>query len=396
MSDWRGFFRGGIKTWAPDFGGEMRGFHVVFEIEVKRAGVLQFWDDDGSIIRRNGSIVHNDRSEHALRRSVLMVKAGDRLQIAQWQLLGDWKWGAMLCADAVAADHAAMVARYLPHVRARLQRSSGPALKMFTSGDQAVRVVLAVYSMILNGYSPSQVVLYGEHQWSRETRDWLAQALPFALVVPTTEVLDRIRTLGGNRLVDWAQRYWWVMKTCVCMLCAPHEFCHIDDDVFILESVDDALAAFQSADLVYAPDNDLGDGYRRAWLGSLCQERLATNRFNAGLYWTRPITEPHAIAQRMLRLQPARVPNYLWEQGLIACLYKDRGYELPMQKYFFPMLDGLPGGLFGYDYRGNPCGFTCVHFGGLSEKPSDAQCLILMDDVLGRSIAESALGVASS
>lgn len=396
LIDWREFFRGRLKAWAPNVGGEMRGFHVVFEFDVKRTGTLLFWDDDGSIVRRNGQIVHDDRSAHSLRRSAVAVSVGDRLQIAQWQLVGGWLWGATIRADVVATDAAAIVARYLPHIRARLQRPSGPPLKVFTNGAQAIRAVIAIYSIILNGYGPSQIVLYGEHQWSRETRDGFARALPFAEVAPTAIVLDRIRFLGGNRLADWALRYWWVMKACVCLLCPPYEFCQIDDDVFMLESAEDALAAFQNADLVYAPDTDHGDGYRRAWLGGACHERLATGRFNAGLYWARSIADPHVIARRMLQVNPARIPNFVWEQGLIACLYKDSAHELPTQKYFYPLFDGLPGGLFGYDYHDNPCGFSSVHFGGLSEKPSDSQCLLLADDVLGRGLAAQAAGVSSS
>jgi hypothetical protein len=46
------------------------------------------------------------------------------------------------------------------------------------------------------------------------------------------------------------------------------------------------------------------------------------------------------------------------------------------------LLDGLPGGILGYDYRNNPCGFRAIHFGGLPEKPSDAVALVLADDIL--------------
>jgi len=56
--------------------------------------------------------------------------------------------------------------------------------------------------------------------------------------------------------------------------------------------------------------------------------------------------------------------------------------ELPSQRYFYPLLDGLPGGMLGYDYRNNPCGFATVHHGGLPEKPTDAVALWLAGDIL--------------
>jgi hypothetical protein len=387
MIDWREFFQSGIKAWAPGVSGEMRGFHVLFEIEVRHTGRLLFRDDDGSIVRLNGRVVHEDRSAHTLQTHSLDVQAGDRLQIAQWQLIGGWLWGASYAIAATTNAQADVVAPYLPQVLAKLRQPNGPALKLFTEGAQPVRAVIAVYSLILNGYRPARVLLYGEHQWSAGAREYFARALPFAEVVANSVVLETVRGMGGNQLGEWAQRYWWVMKACVCLLCEPYEFCQIDDDVFILDTLDDALQAFTRADLVYAPDTNHGDAYRRAWLGVATREPLATGCFNAGLYWARSIVDARDIAQRMQRLHPARIPNFVWEQGLIACLYRNRACAMPTQRYFYPLFDGLPGGLFGYDYRGNPCGFASVHFGGLSDKPRDTQCLLLADDILGRGFA---------
>src|SRR5215468_3131927 len=68
MIDWRAFF------------GEMRGFHVVREIEISNSGSLAFWADDGSMIERRGVLVHQDRTAHRLQRNLIFVSAGERLR----------------------------------------------------------------------------------------------------------------------------------------------------------------------------------------------------------------------------------------------------------------------------------------------------------------------------
>jgi len=54
---------------------------------------------------------------------------------------------------------------------------------------------------------------------------------------------------------------WWVMKTCAAFFSDPREFCMMDDDVFVLDSVVVALGAFATADLVCQADLDHGDAY---------------------------------------------------------------------------------------------------------------------------------------
>jgi hypothetical protein len=76
---------------------------------------------------------------------------------------------------------------------------------------------------------------------------------------------------------------------------------------------------------------------------------------------------------------------HLWEQGLIALAYANRHtLELPTQRYPFALFQGLPGGITGYNYKFNPCGFKAIHFGGLWEKPSDGVALQLAPQILGR------------
>jgi hypothetical protein len=159
----------------------------------------------------------------------------------------------------------------------------------------------------------------------------------------------------------------------------------MDDDVVILDSLDDALEAFTSAELVYSPDQDLGHGYVATW-GRLLGHTgpLPTARFNAGLYWIRNVPDARRIGLAAARCrQPL---PFLWEQGLIATAYARRPtFQLPSQRYLFVLFDGLPGGIYGYDYANNPCGFAAVHYGGLAEKPSEGFAAHFVDDILQRS-----------
>ena len=76
---------------------------------------------------------------------------------------------------------------------------------------------------------------------------------------------------------------------------------------------------------------------------------------------------------------------------MIALLFaKSRVIELPTQRYFYPLFDGMPGGFLEYDYRENPCGFASIHFGGMNDhKPDDRAMLYLAPAILGRRAARS-------
>lgn len=387
--DWREFFRAGVRLWNPHMSGEMRGFHVVFRVEVRESGVLDFWDDDGCVIRRDGRVVHDDRSAHPATRHELEARAGDVLEIAQWQFGWGWLWGGRVRRPGVPpTEPLDVLLRYREAVRARLERPEGPPLKLYTNGATPLRAVLAVYSLILNGYAPAGVDLLGEDQWSERSRAVFAAALPFARVVPTGAVLDRVRAVGGPGLADWARQHWFVMKTLVALLIEPRECCLIDDDVIVLDRFDDALERFGDHDLVFSPDQDMGDAYRATWRGIPgLPPVLPTARFNAGLYWVRPAADPRVVAGLAQRARPVAHLPVQWEQGLVACLYANkRASGLSPQRYFFPVVDGLPGGPLGYDYASNPCGFAMIHFAGLVEKPSDAAAVQLAGPVLDRAI----------
>ena len=385
MIDWREFFKSGLKLHERDLCGEMKRFHIVFRLRINRGGKLVFWDDDGSIIRRQDQLIHTDRTAHMLQRNEIEVSAGDVLDVAQWQSYGGWLWGAYIESTAPRPRQAMdLVLPYLPHVQSALADPNGPPVKLYMHGQSPLRAIVAIYSLILHGYSPSEILLFGEHQWNQPARELFQIALPFARVVPTSELLGRVESGGNGTLANYARHYWFVMKTCVAFFYPPNEFGLIDDDVVILDSVADALQAFAHHDLVYAPDCDHGKHYQNIWTSIRRPgSHFPTGRFNAGLYWMRITDDLRQIAARATQVHPGRTPAYLWEQGFIASLYAERRtLQLPTERYFYPLFDGLPGGLLGYDYAGNPCGFASIHFGGLAEKPSDDAMYYLAPEIL--------------
>jgi hypothetical protein len=385
--DWRQWFRNGLKFWHPSLGGEMRGFHIVFHLRINTSGTLYFVDDDGSIIRRNGEVVHEDRTSHPPVQSEIRVQAGDDLEIAQWQFNGEWTWGARLVADQDSAESSLKyLTPYLQVIQERLKQPNGPPLKMYTAGSTPLRTVVSLYSMIRNGYVPARVLIFGDYQWSSPSRQLFSAFLPFAEIISKEEVLERISAFEQNRLCELAGQHWFVMKTCIGLFYPPHEFCLMDDDVFILGSTTDALYAFQQHNLVFAPDTDYSNSYAATWpsLNSLPLP-LRTGTINTGLYWLRNTLDPHMLAVELLRVPLNRVPGWQWEQGFMASQFVHESvHPLSSQRYFYPYFDGLPGGMLGYDYDQNPCGFASIHFGGLAEKPSDQVTLVLAPAILRR------------
>jgi hypothetical protein len=283
----------------------------------------------------------------------------------------------------VADGPAHLLADYLPRVRQRLREPNGPALKVFTDGQSPLRLAVAVYSCILNGYSPAGVYLFGEHQWTPQARRLIRQAIPFGRIISTADVLDRVAALGQPELAEHASKRWYILKACVGLLCTPQQCCCMDDDVFVLASLDDALRAFKTHDLVYAPDMDHVGGYRATWPHLIDgADPLPTARFNAGLYWVR-VTDQDMRAVAAAAAQVPSAPPHYWEQGLIAAFYsRKRSLQLSSSRYFYPAFDGLPGGIQGYDYAQNPCEFASIHFGALRCKPTDADAAVLLADIL--------------
>jgi hypothetical protein len=383
--DWRAAFRGSFLTFIE--GGEMRGFHVIFRIQVHADGEFEFWDDDGCIVRRAGSIVHEDRASHPLVKHAIAVRRGDILEFAQWQDRGAWLWkGRLVTREPV--DRAAALEPFLGRVAARLRVPDGPPLKMFTNARHPVRAALAIYSMVLRGYAPAAIRIYGEHQWTETARAIMRRLLPFAVIVPTNEALAEIERAAGSRMRRDAGAFWWVLKACVPLFCEPRACCMLDDDVVVLDSVADALQAFERRELVYARDDDYVADYSKAF-GH--RGPLPTGDFNAGLYWVRTPGNVKSLIKLARRAPAGKTPFHIWEQGYIAVAFADRPtFALPTQRYLYPRYDGLPGDVFGYDYAANPCGFASVHFGGVPNKPTDAVACLLAPSILSAAAARSA------
>jgi hypothetical protein len=382
--DWRKFFAEGVASPEWHLAGEMKEFHLVFRIRAERSGTLVFHDDDGCIIRRNGVIVHEDREVHPMQRHELAVRAGDTLEIAQWQFHGDWIWAGRIDSRSRSVDDdVELLAPFQDDVLRALERPNGPVLKTYFSAAHPLRAALTVHSLILNGYRPKAVQVYGEYQWTSDRRRTIERLLPFAEIVPTSQVMASVRELSPSA-VQIAQSVWSAMKICIGLFHPPYEYCFVDDDVFVLDRMDDALALFKAHELVYQADWDHGGNYLRIWRPSGTTP-LATGNINTGMYFVRNIRDRTAQALRLARKPPNGHPAWLWEQGFMATEFADAASTaLPTQRYFYPIFDGLPGGILGYDWAANPCGFTTAHFGGLRQKPSEDDARALAAGILCR------------
>jgi hypothetical protein len=361
----------------------MKKFHVVFRLRVEASGTLVFWDDDGCIIRRDGEVVHEDRQVHALERHELAVRAGDLLEIAKWQYHGDWIWAGRIepAPSSIDADIA-----FFDCFRGRIGRAlaepNGPALKVFINAATPVRTALALHSVILNGYRPERVLVVGDYQWGERGRRAIEALLPFAEIVPVDSVLDGTRALEPG-IVPTALACWAAMKICVCLFHPPLEYGFVDDDVFVLDRMDEALSRFSTNEVVYAPDADCEWMYRVIW--RFGDADLKTGNINTGVHFLRNTRDRRAQAARIANSSPDGTPVGLWEQGFFATEFvNDRTSCLPIQTYFYPFFDGLPGGHLGYDWARNPCGFVTVHFGGLPDKPTDDDARVVVRDILNR------------
>jgi hypothetical protein len=384
--DWRDWFRSDLRCSCES--GQMRGFYIVFHVRINDTGTIRFYGNSQCIIRRNGTIVYEQRNSQ-LEYGELDVRIGDCLEIAQSHQSGEWKWGGRL----VLLDRPMEVAKevlfpYLAEIQRRLETPNGPPLKMFCSGKNPICTVVSLYSMILNGYSPAGVFLFGEYQWPKQSLSIFVELLSFAKIIPTETVLDYIQPFSSPQLVDRVQRDWTTMKVCISLLTPPTEFCYMDDDIFILDRVDDALNVFIHHNLVFSPDKNYSDMYLRAW--PKIKAPVRTGAINTGLYWLRNTLDPESLAADMLCEPHTKLTRWQWDQGFVAtCYANDSIFQLSSQRYFYPLFDGLPNGILGYDYANNPCDFTAIHFGGLSNKPTDKMALRLAPQILNRSVLKN-------
>ncbi len=393
--DWSEAFRSDLHWEDPSTIDEMRDFHVVFRLRAERDGILTFLDSDGSIVRRNGQVVHEDRDAHSIRSHEIRVSAGDRLDVAQWQHRDSWMWAAHVeLLPYTRESNIALIEPYLNAVCRALRDPNGPPLKVYTNMARPLSCAVSIYSMIINGYRPSSVHIYGEHQWTDVHKRAAQTLFPFANVVPTEHVYKHLSDLD-SRLVRLAQQESLAMKLCVSLFMPPYDFCYLDDDLFILEPIADALELYQDHDLVYAPDRDYEPYYRAIWSPTQATP-FATGRVNGGLYLVHNSGRIQAQVEQVLKVPLNGYTNWHWEQGFYAYHFADaKTVALPTQRYFYPVHDGLPGGLLRYDWADNPCGFVTVHFGGPRRKPTDYDARALMHEVLGRRLVRNAEAVES-
>jgi hypothetical protein len=369
---------------------DLPNFHLIWRLKMRQTGILVF-QGEGCQIRRGEELLHRQLSTQPVTDASIEVQRGDLLEIAQVHEKGVWQWSAYL-RDASHQDFEALLnpvsilLPYLQHVQQLLFRPNGPPLKLFTDGKAAIRLVVGVYSLILNGnYVPSEVYLFGEHQWSQKNSELLQQLLPFAKKIKTCQVLSYMNQNGGRDLVTYAQKIWGVMKLGTTLFTPPHEFCAMDDDILILDSLDDALSTFQTHNLIFTPDMDYERLYTMAWGRVFPQypHPLPTARLNVGLLWLRNRHNLQVLAQQFLQGKP--LSSLIGEQGFIAMAFANEScFQLSSQRYISPIMDGLPGGLLGYDYLHNPCGFASVHLCGLpkNNRLSNGQILSLLPDLL--------------
>jgi hypothetical protein len=386
--DWTDLFRSDLSLSGRPSPGEMRGFHVVFRLRVEKGGRLAFHHTDGCIIRRNGTIVHDVRERTQPTRHELAVNYGDHLEVAHAQVSGAWIWGARWEPGTASVDHMLLevMEPYRRKVEEALTRPNGPALKIYTTGIEPFRCALGIYSLILNGYRPAGIHVFGDHQWKDRSRRVLDLLLPFADIVPLARVEQTLAAVNP-RLVPLAQSCWAAMKICIGLFNPPFEYCFLDDDIFVLDRLDDALRLHEEHTLVCAQDADYSARYREIW-GTDDPGMPVQGRVNTGFYLMRNTADPAALSERLLRVPSDGHPIWTWEQGFFACEYGLRHAALlPTQRYFYPVFDGFPGGLLGYDWRRNPCGFAMVHFGGPTPKPGDKDAGALVHDILGRHCA---------
>jgi hypothetical protein len=342
---------------------DLPDFYCIWRIQMQQSGILLF-QGEGCYIRRNTQVCYACPATTPAVKGSLAVQKGDMLEIAQLHSTGYWQWWASLHSEdltTLSADPVSILDPYLQSVQEHLCAPNGPALKLFSEGQDALRLVIGVYSLILNGsYRPSKILLFGEHQWDQATRALFYRLLPFVQFVPTSLVLSSIERLGSTLLLSRVQAYPEAMKVAANLLYSPQQFCYMDDETLILGRLDDALSAFKTHHYVYS--------------------QLPTERRNAGLYWLHETRDPQAVAHAC-----TLIPTSMWERGFVKALFAHTSrFQLSNQRYLCPVTDGIPGGLLGYDYRHNPCGFACLHLCHLApqDKLSNGQVLSLLTDLL--------------
>ncbi|MGI9254790.1 MAG: hypothetical protein ACR2J8_13685, partial [Thermomicrobiales bacterium] len=360
-----------VVPWHPP-APQMRFRQLILRGTATRSGTLVVWADDRVVVRRNGAFA-GERRDGAGTIS-LDVRAGDDLEFACAQVAGEW-WLAMGFERPALndRDRIDLLQPYIQLARERMRTPDGPPLKVYTDFKSPSLAASSVLTTIVNGYAPDGLLFYGDYQWDDYKRGMLGELLPFARVVPTDGLLDRLRELGGPALPETALRHWMVMKTCIALLEDPGEAAIQDDDLLTLDPMTDALDAFRTHDLVHIEDReDWAEKYRGIWSHAMpLADPMPNGLMNAGLMFVRQSYDRRDLARIMAEFTPEHaqslvdydIGQWCWEQGLIAALYAERPvFRLDPQRYLYAPHDGVAGGALAYDYERNPARYTSVHF----------------------------------
>jgi SAM-dependent methyltransferase len=280
----------------------------------------------------------------------------------------------------------------------RIAIPNGPPVAVYCDGNSPVRAAIAIYSLILNGYGPEKVALFGEHRWSEETKAFLQASLSFAEFPATESLRSAVRRAGGETLEGMIGGNDFGLRAAMALFVSNEEMCILEDDVVVLDGLDEGVNRLRTHDLVFAPAIDKGRQFRKRWPTARKLPRpLATADFGGGLYWLRPVTHPGLIAQQILRLSmpSGGNPDRDWLNGLIALAYARHDiWKLPEQLHIntASALEATPKQLvqlrqtiLSYDFQRNPSRLGSVCLAPPLQPLSDGEALAVAPFLFVRS-----------
>src|ERR1044071_5970833 len=146
----------------------------------------------------------------------------------------------------------------------------------------------------------------------------LTALLWFADIVDNARVERALEELNPA-LGPLARSTWAAMKICVGLFVPPYQYCLVDDDIFVLDRIDDALRWHEEHALVYAADIDYSRRYRNIWCAD-DPDRPLLGTINTGFYLIRSSVDRRSQSERLLAtpLPLERHPAWMWEQGFFA------------------------------------------------------------------------------
>jgi hypothetical protein len=287
----------------------------------------------------------------------------------------------------------------------RMVIPNGPTVAVYSDGTSPVRTAIAIYSLVLNGYAPHSVKVFGEHRWSEGTKAFFQASLPFAEIPATEELRSAIRRAGDKALERMIAENDFGLRAAMALFVSNDEMCILEDDVVIIDGLDEGVNRLRTHDLVYAPANDKGRQFRMRWptVRKLPTALIAAD-FGGGLYWLRPTSHPALIAEYILQLAvpSGGEPDSDWLNGLIALSYARYDvWKLPEHLHTnAATVSGdtheqqaqLREKLLSYDYQHNPMRLCSICLDSPLRPLSDREALALVPSLFARSatrLAES-------